>query len=207
MTKKTPDDEVNDLTAAEEIRDRLAMYIGGKKQHGLISDKMIRPGVEVESTADVALMRKVAMAFCDLSHIVQDVTCRDGVRPANTHERLARAGISPQQYSQMVQHPEFPRIVNRTSIEFVVLPRLPQVQAALLTKSEGLGTGSEKAARVLFELARLTELPTLDDMRREYATLDEDGWRKRIREETEGAIKLLDEIEGREMLNESLVVP
>ena len=34
-----------------------------------------------------------------------------------------------------------------------------------------------------------------------------DGWRKRIREETEGAIKLLDEIEGREMLNESLVVP
>jgi len=184
----------------ERIRDQLANYLRSG-QENLLPDKLIKPQDGLtESTADVSLMRKVAMSFCDLTHTVPDPTSKSGVRPASTHERLQRAGVSPAMYAQMVQHPEFPRILNRTSIEFVVLPRLPQIQASLAGKAE---KGDDRAARVLFELSRLTELPTMDDMRREYATLDEDGWRKRIREETEGALKLLDEMEGKVAMNET----
>lgn len=186
----------DDLSAAQGAVSRLADYLGGSHPHtGLIPQSIVVPVPGItESTGDVSLMRKVALAFVDQTHRVADPAVKGGYRPANTFERLARAGVSPVMYAQMVQSPEFPRLVNRTAIEFVIIPRLPAIQAALVDKA---GKGSEQAARVLFELARLTELPTLDDMRREYAMLDETAWALRIREETEASLRLLDEIAGR----------
>lgn len=186
-----------DLTvlAPEGAASRLRAYMEETRraQMGLVRDDLVRPSESVESSVSPDLMRKVALAFTDQTHEVADPLVKGGRRPANTFERLARAGIPPEVYAQMAQTAEFPRILNRTAVEFVILPQLPAIQAALCGKAS---SGSENAARVLFELSRLMDSQTVDDVRREYAALDDAAFRSRLREELNATIAMLDELDG-----------
>lgn len=186
--------EVIEAPSPQDALAKLQAYMTDgveRRQKGLISDVSLRaPSGVQEGPGSPSLMDRVCMAFCDLNHSVSDVTVKGGRRQANTTERLARCGVPAEMYLQMAQSPEFLRMLSRRTVELIVLPQLPSIQASLTAKASA---GDEKAARILYEMAKLLELQEQDEIRRQYAHMDTDAWIATLREEHERIAAILAE--------------
>jgi hypothetical protein len=184
---------------ASKLLTMLREYLhDGSEQRGIIPDEAIEaPKGVSESTTDPQFMRRVCMAMCDLNHIVPDKLAAKGERPANVYERLTRAGCPVEMYLDMVQNPEYMRLLFRTTVELIIFSQIPQIQAALAVKA---AHGDDKATRLLFEVTRLLEVQTQDDIRMQYARMDEAAMLRLMEAEANKTLEYIRQHRGDDLL-------